>query len=124
MAKNMTDAMIDGGLTKMNTSTRITVLSGEPTSISDITTAHPTGMQLATTSLTGGDFTLANGDVSGRKSTVAQKTGVSITATGTANHVAIDDGTDWIVTTCTSQALTSGGTVTIPAWKREIADAT
>ena len=124
MAKNMTPAMIDGGLTKMNTCTRISVLTAEPTSIADIANAFPTGLRLSTTTLTGGDFTLANGDVSGRKSTVAQKTGVAITATGTATHVAIDDGTDWIVTTCTPQALTSGGTVTIPAWKREIAAAT
>lgn len=120
MAKMMTDAMIDGGLTKHGTNTRVTVLTGEPTSITDITTT----MKLATTSLTGGDFTIANGDTSGRKSTVAQKTGVSITASGTATHVALDDGTDWVATTCTSQALTSGGTVTIPAWKREIADPT
>jgi hypothetical protein len=28
------------------------------------------------------------------------------------------------VTTCTSQSLTSGGTVTVPAWDIEIADAT
>lgn len=120
MAKAMTAAMNDGGLTKHGTCTRETVLSGQPTTITDITTT----MKLASTSLTGGDFTIANGDTSGRKSTVAQKTGVSITATGTATHVAIDDGTDWVVTTCTSQALTSGGTVTIPAWKREIADPT
>lgn len=120
MAKNMTSAMIDGGLTKMGTCTRITVLSAEPLSITDITTTY----KLASTSLVGGDFTIANGDVSGRKSTVAQKAGISITSSGTATHVAIDDGVDWIVTTCTSQALTAGGTVTIPAWKREIAAAT
>ena len=120
MAKNMTTAMYDGGLDKMATATRITVLSGEPTSIADITT----NMKLATTTLAGGDFTKAAVDTSGRKVTVAQKTGVSITATGTATHVAVDDGTDWVVTTCTSQALTAGGTVTIPAWKREINAAT
>ena len=121
MAKNMTNAMYDGGLTKMNTCTRVTVLSGEPTTMADITT----NMKLATVAMTSGtDYTLAAGDVSGRKSTTAAKSSVSITASGTATHVAIDDGTDWIVTTCTSQALTSGGTVTIPAWKREINAAT
>ena len=120
MAKLMTDAMIDGGLTAMSTCTRISVLSAEPASITDITTTY----MLATTSLTGGDFTIADGDVSGRKDTVAQKAAISITNSGTATHVAIDDGTDYIVTTCTSQALTAGGTVTIPTWKREIADPT
>lgn len=117
MAKKMTNAVIDGGLDKFGTCTRITVLSGEPASISDITTTY----KLASTTLAGGDFTKANGDISGRKSTVAQKSTISITASGTATHVAIDDGTDYAVTTCTSQALTSGGTVTIPTWKLEIA---
>lgn len=118
MAKKMTDAMIDGGLDKVATCNRITVLSAEPNSITDITTTY----KLASTSLVGGDFTKANGDVSGRKVTVGQKANVSITATGTATHVAIDDGVDFVVTTCTPQALTSGGTVTIPSWKEEIAD--
>lgn len=120
MAKMMTDALLDGGLVKHETMTRETVLSAEPASIADITTTY----MLATTgaTLTGGSYTRANGDTSGRKSTVAQQASVSITNSGTATHVALDDGTDWVVTTCTSQALTSGGTVTIPAWKREIAD--
>ena len=116
----MTDAMIDGGLDKFGTCTRITALSAEPASITDITTTY----KLATTTLAGGDFTKANGDTSGRKSTVAQKTGVSITATGTATHVAVDDGTDYVVTTCDAQGLTSGGTVTFNSWKREISDPT
>jgi hypothetical protein len=119
MPKNMTNAMYDGGLDKQATCNRLTVLSGEPTSMADITT----NMRLASVALVGGDFTKAAGDVSGRKVTVAQKTGLSITATGTATHVAVDDGTDWVVTTCTSQALTAGGTVTVPAWKREISAA-
>ena len=120
MAKIMTNAMIDGGLTAMSACTRISVLSAEPASIADITTTY----MLATTSLTGGDFTIADGDVSGRKDTVAQKASVPISFEGAATHVAIDDGTDYIVTTCTSQMLYAGGTVTIPAWKREIADPT
>lgn len=120
MAKKMSAAMIDGGLDKVATCTRITVLSAEPASITDITTTY----KLASTSLTGGDFAKANGDTSGRKVTVAQKANVSITASGTATHVAIDDGTSFVVTTCTSQALTAGGTVTIPTWKEEIADPT
>ena len=115
MSKVETSAMTDGGLTKMNTATRITVCAGQPTSHADITTRR-----LATTTLSGGDFTLAAGDVNGRKSTVALKATISITQSGTADHVAIDDGTDYIVTTCTSQALTSGGTVTVPTWKKEI----
>jgi hypothetical protein len=73
------------------------------------------------------DFTKANGDTSGRKVTVAAKSGVSVTASGTATHIAIARSTDSTlryVTTCTSQALTSGNTVNIPAWKIEVADPT
>jgi hypothetical protein len=75
--------------------------------------------------MAGGDFTKANGDTNGRKVTVAQKSAVPIDASGTATHVAICDGSNvLLVTTCTSQALTSGGTVTIPTFKCETADPT
>ena len=77
--------------------------------------------------LAGGDFTKANGDVSGRKTTLAAKTGLSIHTSGTADHVAtIDDVTKTLldVTTVTAQALTSGGTVDTGAWDHEIQDAT
>ena len=112
-----TDAFIDGGLDAIDGSTRLTVQPTEPASIANIT-----ANLLATVVTDGADFTKANGDVSGRKLTVAQQAAMSITATGTATHVTIDDGTDYYVTTCTSQALTSGGTVTVPAWDIEIAD--
>jgi len=72
--------------------------------------------------LTGGDFSKANGDVSGRKLTVAAQNSLSIDASGSATHIAINNGVDYYVTTCTSQALTSGGTVSVPAWDIEIAD--
>jgi len=80
---------------------------------------------LANISMAGGDFTKANGDTSGRKVTVAQKADVSIHTTGDATHVALvdDDNKDLpLVTTCTTQTLTAGGTVTIPMFDDEIAD--
>lgn len=118
MAKLATDAMIDGGLDKTATCTRLTVCAGQPTSYADISTRA-----LATATLTGGSFTKANGDTSGRKITVSQQSSLSITSSGTADHIAIDNGiADYVITTCTSQALTSGGTVTVPAWAQEIAD--
>jgi hypothetical protein len=73
--------------------------------------------------VTGTDFTLADGDTSGRKMTVAAKNGVPIDANGTGSHVALVDATRLLfVTTCTAQVLTAGGTVDVPAWKEEIAD--
>lgn len=82
---------------------------------------------LANVAMSGGDFTNADGDTSGRKVTVAQKADISIHTTGDGNHVALlDDGEKELrlVTTCTSQTLTAGNTVTIPAYDYEIADPT
>jgi hypothetical protein len=69
------------------------------------------------------NYTLAAGDSSGRKVTVAAKSGVSVGTTGTATHLVLaltTDSTLRLVTTCASQAVTAGGTVDIPAWKWEI----
>lgn len=82
---------------------------------------------LAKGTVTSGNFTKANGDTSGRKTTLAAQTGLSIHTTGTGNHVATaDDTTKTLrdVTTCTGQALTSGGTVDTSAFDHEIADPT
>jgi hypothetical protein len=82
-------------------------------------------VMLASVSLSGGDFTKANGDASGRKTTIATKSGVSITASGSATHICYDNGTILRAgTTCTTQVLTSGGTLTIPSHKAEFADPT
>jgi hypothetical protein len=73
------------------------------------------------------DFTKAAGDTSGRKVTVAAKNGVSVSASGTANHLALVTVSGTVVryvTTCTSQVLTSGNTINIPAWDIEIGAAT
>jgi hypothetical protein len=56
---------------------------------------------------------------------MVQQTGVSITANGTAAHIAITDATDtlYAVTTCTGQTVTNGNTATINAFDIEILDA-
>ena len=82
---------------------------------------------LAQGSISGGDFTKANGDTSGRKTTLGAQSGLSIHTTGTADHVAtLDDGAKEFkdVTTVTGQGLTSGGTVDVAAFKHEVADVT
>ena len=68
------------------------------------------------------DYTVANGDTSGRKVTTAQKAGVNIDSSGSATHIALDDGVEYIVTACTLKALTASDTTTIPAFDIEIAD--
>jgi hypothetical protein len=120
MAKWANDLVMDAALDYIAGSTRQVVCSGQPANFAGIA-----AVALADVALDSGDFTKANGDTSGRKVTVAQQSAVPIDATGTATHIAYDDGSTLrYVTTCTSQALTSGGTVTIPAHDFEIADPT
>ena len=118
MAKWSNDSVMDAALDKIATSTQMIVCSSQPAD-----RAAALAAALASTTMTGGDFTKADGNASGRKVTMAQKANISVTASGTANHVALVDATSLIyVTTCTAQALTSGNTVTVPTWKVEIAD--
>lgn len=121
MAKFTDDSVMDAALDKIATSTFMCICTAQPTTIAEANTTF----NLATQAMVGGDYTNANGDVSGRKVTVAAKTGISITSTGDATHVALHDGVTILeVTTCTTQTLTSGGTVDTPAWDHEIADVT
>jgi hypothetical protein len=112
---------MDAMLQVIDNATTLTVTSAQPANQAGIA-----AVALASTTLTAGDgngdYTIANGDTSGRKLTVAQQASISISASGTATHVVLDDGTNIYVTTCTSQALTSGGTVTVPAFDIEVAD--
>lgn len=124
MAKFMSDSVPDAMLDAIAAGSRVTVCSAQPANFAGIA-----AVLLASVAVTpgdgNGDFTIANGDTSGRKLTVAQQASISISASGTATHVCIDDGTNLLYgTTCTSQALTSGGTVTVPAFDIEIADPT
>ena len=109
MAKSVHDDVLDGALTVIrNGCDKMTACSAEPASFAD-----------------GNDFTVANGDTSGRKLTVAAKSGVPVDAGGTANHVALLDTVNarlLYVTTATAQALTAGNTITFNAWDIEIAD--
>ena len=119
MGKKLEDAIIDAMLDAAE-GTHIAVTSAEPANYAAIS-----GVTLAGQAISG-SYTAANGDTSGRKNTCPAQTGVSITATGTATHVVTHNNstTMYVVPTCTSQALTSGGTVDIPAWDHEIQDPT
>ena len=125
MAKAIPDAILDKTLDEIATATRMILCNAQPTTYTE---ANAT-FALSDVTLSGGDFTKANGDASGRKVTIAAKTGVLIDASGTGNHIAlvrVSDTTLIYVTTCTSQAVTANGsnTVNFPAWKVEIADPT
>ncbi len=119
MGKAASNGFIDGGLNAIDGCTSLTVCSAEPANQAGIA-----AVALADVTIDGSDFTTADGDTSGRKVTISAQNNITIDTSGTATHVVIDDSTDIYVTTCTSQGLTSGGTVTVPAWDIEIADPT
>ena len=123
MAKLVHDDVLDSALNYIkNNSTRICVCNAQPTTYTEAVTTY----KLAIKTIISTDFTgPANGDISGRKLTSNQHTGITVDTTGTATHIALADSATsklLFVTTCTSQALTAGNTVTIPAWDDEIAD--
>lgn len=118
MAKKIPVAMLDQMLAVAEGST-VHVCSAEPADYSGIAAVElASGAQ--------GTYTKGTGDVSGRKNTVSAVTGLNITTSGVATHVAVSNGTDTLklVTTCQSQGLSSGGTVDLNSWKHEIADPT
>jgi len=122
MAKSVHDDVLDAALGYIRTNCdRMTACSAPPASYAE----GNAGLALAGVAMGSGDFTVADGDVSGRKVTVGQKTGAAVDGTGTATHVALLDTVHsklLYVTTCTSQMLTAGNSMTFQAWDIEIAD--
>jgi hypothetical protein len=115
------DSVMDAALDKVATSTALRVCSGASNPADRAAAVSAT---LATVVIDSGDFTKAD-HTSGRKVTIGQQASISITASGDATCVTLDDGTNLLyVTTCTTQTLTSGGTVTVPAWYVAFADPT
>ena len=123
MAKWQNDIVLDEGLSYIQDNvTEVYVCSSQPADRAAAITAA-----LATkTGLTSGDFTgPADGDVSGRKITADAQSSLNVDVTGDATHIALCTGTTLIyVTTSTTQGLTSGNTVNIPAWDVEFLDVT
>jgi hypothetical protein len=122
MGKASPNTTLDPNLEKIATATRLTVLTDQPADFAGIA-ALLLAEAVVTPGDGNGDFTIADGDVSGRKVGVGAQNDLAIDATGDADHIALDDGSILLyVTTCTLQGLTSGGTVSVPGWGVEIAD--
>lgn len=125
MSKWQNDSMLDAALNYVADN------GSQMDVVSDTTTPEDLSGSLASTSLTlgggNGDYTLEDGDTSGRKLVISQQADINVTADGEANYIVISDGgspaTLYLITTCTAQQLTSGNTVTVPSFKDEIADA-
>ncbi len=123
MAKHIPDSILDLMLDVCE-GANLHVCSTQPTNGVEATDTY----QLATEPITGGNITAAAGDISGRKNTYAPGTGTTIDNTGTAEHIACTDGASpevlLFVTTCSSQQLTSPGTVDIGSFDHELGDPT
>lgn len=117
MAKALGVEVQNAALTNISANgNQLVVCSAQPTTYAEANATY----KLASVALAPGDFTQAAGDVSGRKVTVGAKAGIAVATSGTANHLAIIDTVNSLiksVTTCTSQAINTGGTVDTPAYK-------
>lgn len=124
MGKSISDTVLDAALnTIKNNSTRVTACSAEPTTYTEGNSTYA----LADVTVDSSDYTVANGDTSGRKVTCGAQSGVPIDTSGTVTHVAHLDvsGTALLfVTTTASQVVGAGGTLDIGAHKYEINDPT
>lgn len=124
MAKYTDDAVLNAALAKVATCTRQSLCSGQPANFAGIA-AVSLGSYTLTAGDGNGDYVIANGDVSGRKLTVGAQSGNNATASGSATHVALDDGTTLLhVTTCASVGTTSGQPFTVAAYDIEFLDVT
>jgi hypothetical protein len=118
------DLILDAALDYIrNNVTQECVCNAQPTTYAEATGSMKLALR---TGLTSGSFTgPVNGDTNGRKVTVNIQSGITVDTGGAATHIALCSGTVLLyVTTCTSQTLTGGNTVTVPAWDIEIADVT
>lgn len=124
MAKFTDDDILDAACNYVkNNVTEMYVCSSQPTSYAE---ASSTYKLAGKTGLTSDSFTgPANGDVSGRKMTKNAELGISVTGNGSATHLALCTGAKvLLVTTITSQVVTSGNTINTPAFDIEFADVT
>ena len=124
MGKLVHNDVLDAALNVFETAaTVITVCKDTPTNYSEAIT-QGAFMLAIKTGLTGGDFLIADAGGGGRQTTVSAQAAIAVLESGTATHICLTDGASKLlfVTTCTSQVLTAGNTVTIPAWTITIGD--
>jgi hypothetical protein len=123
MAATAPDTTIDPALARVALSTAVHACSSAPANHAGIA-AVTLGNYTLTAGTGGGDWTIANGDTSGRKLTLGAQSGNNGTGTGVANFLAFTDGTTLhFVADADGETINSGSPWTIGAldvW--EIAD--
>ena len=119
MAKWASEAMLDAGLDVIATSVQMSLCAGQPTTYTEATVTNMLGIE----TMAPGDFAKGAGTPSGREVAVATKAGVSVTNTGTGDHIALVDGTDLLyITTTPATGVTAAGTTNISQWTATIQD--
>ena len=107
------DEVRDQGLDYADTNgTQLDITSQEATSYAEATTTYTLGNDTVDTGAT------EDGAVDGRRVIVPAITAGSVTATGTATHWALTNGTDTLIATgalTSSAAVTSGNSFTLDA---------
>lgn len=119
------NSVLDAALAELATAVTVTACSSEPANFAGIS-AVALGSYTVTAGDGNGDWTIADGDASGRKLTLGAQSGNNGTATGAADFLAFDDGTVLLFTTAASgDTINNGSPWTIGAYDvAEIADPT
>lgn len=91
-APNLHNDVYDAALDELATATVVHACSAEPANHAGIA-AVSLGSYTLTAGDGNGDWTIADGDTSGRKLTLAAQSGQNGTATGAADYLAFTDGT-------------------------------
>ena len=117
MAKWTHDDVLDAPLDEIRNNCNLMILCrAQPTDRNDAVNV----VDLADIAMVAADFTKANGDVSGRKLTVAGKSTVTVDHNGNGTHVALVDAVRLLyVTTCPTQAVVTTEPVNILPWDIE-----
>jgi len=122
MAKLVADVVLDNGLNILvNSGSHMNVNQAAPTTFAHAAVDY----NIAWTVMSDGSYGVGDGDVSGRKCSVHQVADIAVNSSENANYISIVDsenGALLYATTCTSQDLTQGNTVTVNSWDIEIAD--
>lgn len=107
--------VFDGALDVVATATAVHVCTSEPADHAGIA-AVSVGNYTLTAGDGLGDWTIADGDVSGRKITLGAQSGNNGTATGAANFLAFTDGSTLLLTIAgDGDTVNSGSAFTIAA---------
>lgn len=114
MAKAASSGVLDGLLNTIYTAaTGIAVCAGQPADAA----AAAAGIAVGTIATGAGGYTKSG--ISSRVMEVAAVAGISISTTAVADHIALFSTVAnvlYFVTTVSSQALSSGGTVNVSTW--------